>query len=248
MSLATTVADAIKKVNDLMDLVKGQYNKWDGQVKAKIAELESWKNSLLSQNGGVNLYKNSRFLTLNEDGDHPEGFSHYYANGDPVYSIITPDFEATSGDSKIAADLVRLVGEDHWFNTQFKCLKVVCVGTSDTTKKRWSLNQYVYKGNGPLTRGCYVYAKPSSVTNTPIRMFIGDNPSGANSGYITESNKPLKIYGQGHSEGEYLGFNLNVMIQDVSSDETIEFFIVAPFYVEGYVDGYRTSPIDIDKA
>jgi len=49
MSLATTVADAIKKVNDLMDLVKGQYNKWDGQVKAKIAELESWKINVIQK-------------------------------------------------------------------------------------------------------------------------------------------------------------------------------------------------------
>jgi len=33
MSLATTVATAIEKVNELMDLVKGQYNKWDNDVK-----------------------------------------------------------------------------------------------------------------------------------------------------------------------------------------------------------------------
>jgi len=248
MSLATQIADAIGKVNGLVDLVKGQYNKWDGQVKAKIAELENWKNSLLSQNGGVNLYKNSRFLTLNADGNHPECFSHFYSHGNPVYSMVTPDFSATSGDEKIAADLVKLVGEDNWYNTEFKCLKVVCNGTSDTTDRHWSLNQYVHKGKGPLTRGCYIYAKPSSITNTPMRMRVGDNPSGANSDYISESNKALKIYGQGNSGGEYLGFNINVNIQDVSSDETIEFFIVAPFYVEGYVDGYRTSPIDIDKA
>jgi len=57
MSLATTVADAIKKVNDLMDLVKGQYNKWDGQVKAKIAELESWKTHYLNAGYGLRIYK-----------------------------------------------------------------------------------------------------------------------------------------------------------------------------------------------
>lgn len=48
MNLATTVATAIEKINDLMDLVKGQYSKWDGQVKAKIAELESWKVGFVS--------------------------------------------------------------------------------------------------------------------------------------------------------------------------------------------------------
>jgi hypothetical protein len=47
MSLATTVADAIKKVNELIDLVKGQYNKWAGEVKAQINKLESWKNNLI---------------------------------------------------------------------------------------------------------------------------------------------------------------------------------------------------------
>lgn len=248
MSLATTVADAIKKVNELMDLVKGQYNKWDGQVKAKIAELESWKNSLLSHNGGVNLYKNSRFITLNADGNHPEGFSHFYSHGNPVYSIVTPDFSATSGDGKIAADLVNLVGEDNWYNTQFNVLKVVCEGTKDTTERHWSLNQYVFKGKGPLTRGCYIHVKKSSITNTEIPFNIGDNPHGAYSDTSNENDKPIKIYGQGISGGEYLGFNVNVRINTVSSDEKVEFFIVAPFFVEGYVDGYRTSPIDIDKA
>lgn len=54
MSLATTVATAIEKVNDLMDLVKGQYNKWDGEVKAKIAELESWVQTInIKNDGGV---------------------------------------------------------------------------------------------------------------------------------------------------------------------------------------------------
>ncbi len=43
MSLATEITKLTEKVNDFMDLVKGQYNKWDGEVKAKIAELESWK-------------------------------------------------------------------------------------------------------------------------------------------------------------------------------------------------------------
>ena len=53
MSLAIEIATLTGKVNDFMDLVKGQYNKWDGEVKAKIAELENLKNSLLSSSFGI---------------------------------------------------------------------------------------------------------------------------------------------------------------------------------------------------
>jgi len=42
MSLATTVALAITKIDELVGLVKGQYTKWDGQVKAQIEKLDNW--------------------------------------------------------------------------------------------------------------------------------------------------------------------------------------------------------------
>ena len=56
MSLATKVAELTTTVNNFMDLVKGQYNKWDGQVKAKIAELQSWKEGINIVNSDGVLY------------------------------------------------------------------------------------------------------------------------------------------------------------------------------------------------
>ena len=58
MSLATEVVKLTTKVNDFMDLVKGQYSKWDGEVKVKIAELKSWKEDYLNAGYGLKKYKN----------------------------------------------------------------------------------------------------------------------------------------------------------------------------------------------
>jgi len=248
MGMPENLALAIEKANRIFDLVNGKFTEWNTAVQNKIQELESWRQTLFSENAGVNLYKNSRFMELNEDGTHPLGFSHFYSHGSPQYSMITPDFGATSGDEKIAADLVSLVGARSWYNTPFKVLKVVCNGTRDIENGRhWSLNQNVYKARGPLTRGCYVYMKPTSVTSTDITYSIRDCPSGASSEEKNVTNQPILLIGRGNADGNYLGFNLNVYLNEIDSSETVEFFIVAPFYVEGYVDGYRTSTIDIDK-
>jgi len=238
----------LANVDNTADLAKpintATQNVLDSFVE-QIAELETWKNDSISRNGGVNLYKNSRFVNI--ENNHPVGFYHYYSHGNPVYFIVPPDFNAIGGDGKIAADLVRLVGADSWYNTPFNCLKVVCNGTKDTTTKYWTLNQNVFKGRGPLTRGCYVLVRPSSITNTAVEFQIGDNPAGAYSEVHTEVDTPLKIMGQGLTDGNYLGFNLNVYINMVNSNETVTFYIVAPFFVEGFVDGYRISISDFNN-
>lgn len=46
MSLATEVANLGKKLSEQIGVVKGQFSKWDGQVKAQIKKLEDWKNNL----------------------------------------------------------------------------------------------------------------------------------------------------------------------------------------------------------
>lgn len=45
MPLSVAVTNAIAKVDELVTLVKGQFTKWDNQVKGKVAELENWRNN-----------------------------------------------------------------------------------------------------------------------------------------------------------------------------------------------------------
>ena len=243
------LAEVNNNVSELIEVVENKDAVIDKKVNDKIEEMDKRKEDYLSSEGGVNLYQNSRFAKLNDNGTQPLGFFHYYSHGNPQYSIVEPDFSNdASGDRKIVADLVRLVGNSSLYNTRFRALKVIAHGTKDIDGGRhWTLNQYVKKGRGPLTRGCYVYMKPSSKTGTKVSMRIAGNPSGAVSEIVKEVNKPIKIMGSGNSGGHFLGFNLNVYLNEINSDETVEFFIVAPFFVEGIVDGYRTSPIDVEK-
>ena len=44
MSLATEVANLGKKLSEHIGVVKGQFSKWDGQVKAQIKKLVDWQN------------------------------------------------------------------------------------------------------------------------------------------------------------------------------------------------------------
>jgi len=48
MTLAQAIADLVEEVKRVPSLVTAQISKWNGQVQAKIGELESWKNNYLS--------------------------------------------------------------------------------------------------------------------------------------------------------------------------------------------------------
>lgn len=60
MQLSVAVANAIAKVDELVALVKGQYTKWDNQVKAKTAELENWKTNFLGTTEANKLRSHAR--------------------------------------------------------------------------------------------------------------------------------------------------------------------------------------------
>ncbi len=53
------VKDAINKLlsndSEIVNLVKGQFGKWEGWVKGKLGELDSWKNNY--ENAGIGLKK-----------------------------------------------------------------------------------------------------------------------------------------------------------------------------------------------
>lgn len=65
MNLATQVAELGNKINGIFDLVKGQFNKWDGQVKAQIKKLEDWKNN--NENAGYGLVKYKELIGSRRD-------------------------------------------------------------------------------------------------------------------------------------------------------------------------------------
>jgi hypothetical protein len=105
MSLATTVATAIEKVNELMDLVKGQYNKWDGQVKAKISELEDWKSNF--ENAGYGLKKYKNFIGSRRD----------------YRKAVIPLVELTDGDGTRKSAFSYTAGKFEFIRTNGCCIQ-----------------------------------------------------------------------------------------------------------------------------
>lgn len=117
MSLATEITKLTEKVNDFMDLVKGQYNKWDGEVKAKIAELESWRLGFI-----FNTYRMD-FRASKQGG---------------VLKIKATPY---SGSVATVYDLVKLRNQADWsFNQIF--IKIRRYSYSPTTETIYRLDHY----------------------------------------------------------------------------------------------------------
>jgi len=126
MSLATEVANLTNKVNDFMDLVKGQYNKWDGEVKAKVEELESWRASYFGQNEisgtvtedgyvTVEFSASNAFVTIRSDRGHLDKTffvkQHCCGLSTPVLS------EVNTYDTR--CELVRSDENKYWVKASF---------------------------------------------------------------------------------------------------------------------------------
>ena len=57
MTLPSAIADLVQEIKRVPSLVTAQIAKWNGQVQAKIAELETFKNNFESAGIGLKKYK-----------------------------------------------------------------------------------------------------------------------------------------------------------------------------------------------
>lgn len=145
MSLETKVSEAITEAKKVFDLVKNQFSKWDGQVKAKINNLENWKtaNQKLLQNN-IEVYDvNHCTNSYQGDGD------------DSAYLHVLLPINA---DAHWQPKLIELIGQHNYTNgTVTDFLAVVNTEADDTFKTKIIRNNssevVIYRSNNQYN-GC----------------------------------------------------------------------------------------------
>ena len=211
MSLATTVATAIEKVNDLMDLVKGQYNKWDKEVKDKINWADTQIKNLIASSDNRYLRKgDGHYKTIFVGTPNLEKDSDAWtAEHDKFYPVVINNTEWYGGTEFI--DIMRASTHTDWsgagsLNARLEFHKSGCGNGSDfvrwihlsQTKEEHIARLTFSGGSGQVgivvwLRGQKTYHIKSSATQEGVNAHVVMDGSDIGGSCGTISGAPLDV-------------------------------------------------------